>query len=73
MAGTFTRLLYHVVFSTKHRANLIAAELRPRLYEYLADIFADRARVRHGLARHEATLDIERAAPLAFEYSSAHE
>jgi hypothetical protein len=24
MPGTFTRLLYHVVFSTKHRANLIA-------------------------------------------------
>jgi len=38
MAGTFTRLLYHVVFSTKHRANLIAPELQARLYDYLGGI-----------------------------------
>ena len=36
--GTSTRLLYHIVFSTKHRANLIAAQLQPRLYHYLAGI-----------------------------------
>ena len=36
--GTFTRLLYHVVFSTKHRANLIAPELQARLYDYLGGI-----------------------------------
>ena len=36
--GTFTRLLYHVVFSTKHRANLIAPELQARLYDYLRGI-----------------------------------
>ncbi len=34
--GTFTRLLYHVAFSTKHRADLIATELQPRLYEHVA-------------------------------------
>ena len=38
MAGTFTRLLYHVVFSTKHRANLIAPELQARLYDRLGGI-----------------------------------
>ena len=36
--GTFTRLLYHVVFSTKHRANLIAPELQAHLYDYLGGI-----------------------------------
>ena len=34
MPGTFTRLLYHIIFSTQRRANLIAAELQPRLYDY---------------------------------------
>ena len=38
MLGTFTQLLYHVVFATKHRANLITTELQPRLYEYLAGV-----------------------------------
>jgi hypothetical protein len=38
MPGTFTRLLYHVVFSTKHRANLIAPELQPRLHDCLGGI-----------------------------------
>jgi len=36
--GTLTQLLYHVVFSTKHRANLIAPELQARLYDYLGGI-----------------------------------
>ncbi len=38
MAGTFTKLWYHLVFSTKHRANLITPELQPRLHEYLGGI-----------------------------------
>ena len=38
MAGTFTQLLYHVVFATKYRANLITTELQPRLYEYLGGV-----------------------------------
>ena len=38
MAGTFTKLWYHLVFSTNNRANLITAELQPRLHEYLGGI-----------------------------------
>jgi REP element-mobilizing transposase RayT len=38
MPGTYTKLLYHVVFSTKHRARLITVELQPRLHEYLGGI-----------------------------------
>ncbi len=33
--GTFTKLTYHVVFSTKYRAQLIRDEFRERLYEYI--------------------------------------
>lgn len=42
MGHTYTNLLVHVVFSTKARARLIDAGLRPRLYEYMA-----------GVAKHE--------------------
>jgi len=55
MPGTFTRLLYHIVFSTKHRANLIAADLQPRLYRYLGGIVRDERGVAHeigGVADH---------------------
>jgi REP-associated tyrosine transposase len=35
MPQTFTRLHYHLVFSTKHRAPVITPDIRPRLWEYL--------------------------------------
>lgn len=38
MAGTYTNILFHVVFSTKGRRALITTELQPRLYEYLGGI-----------------------------------
>lgn len=38
MAGTFTRLLYHVVFSTKSRAPFIDPRLRTDLYPYIEGI-----------------------------------
>ena len=38
MAGTFTNLLYHIVFSTKHRQSLITSALQPELYKYLGGI-----------------------------------
>ena len=55
MPGTFTRLLYHVVFSTKHRANLIAPELQARLYDYLGGIVRGERGTAHeigGVADH---------------------
>ncbi len=33
--GAFTKLTYHVVFSTKYRARLIRDSFRERLYEYI--------------------------------------
>ena len=38
MAGTFTNLLYHIVFSTKHRQPLITAGLQEELYKYMGGI-----------------------------------
>lgn len=36
--GTFTRLTYHVVFSTRYRRKLIQKEFREQLYEYIGGI-----------------------------------
>src|SRR5205823_4281016 len=38
MAHTFTRLLVHVIFSTKDRRPVIDGELKPRLLSYLGGI-----------------------------------
>ena len=38
MAGTYTNLLYHLVFSTKGRFPLVTRELRPELYAYVGGI-----------------------------------
>jgi REP element-mobilizing transposase RayT len=38
MAGTHTRLLYHFVFSTKHRQPLITHDIESRLHEYMGGI-----------------------------------
>jgi REP element-mobilizing transposase RayT len=38
MAGTFTSLYYHLVFSTKHRQPMLGDTIRPRLFEYLGGI-----------------------------------
>lgn len=38
MARTYTKLVYHIVFSTKERLPLITEEIRDRLYEYLGGV-----------------------------------
>lgn len=38
MAKTYTKLLYHIVFSTKDRVPLITGEIRDRLYPYLGGV-----------------------------------
>jgi REP element-mobilizing transposase RayT len=38
MAGTLTNLLFHVVFSTKHREPLITSPIRTDLYKYMGGI-----------------------------------
>ena len=41
MANTFTNLLFHIVFSTKHRAPFIREPLRERLYGYMGGILRE--------------------------------
>ena len=41
MPHTFARLLYHVAFSTKGRAPMIDAELKPRLHAYMGGIIGE--------------------------------
>ena len=38
MSHTYTRLLYHIVFSTKERRPLIRDEWRPRLHSWLGGV-----------------------------------
>src|SRR5438874_997358 len=38
MPGTYSKLLYHFVFSTKHRAEVITPMIEPRLHEYMGGI-----------------------------------
>lgn len=38
MAGTYSQLLLHIVFSTKHREPWIAPEIADRLYPYMGGI-----------------------------------
>jgi len=38
MGHTYSNILIHVIFSTKHRKPSIREDLRPRLHEYLAGI-----------------------------------
>jgi REP element-mobilizing transposase RayT len=40
MASTYLSLHYHLIFSTKHREPIIAADWRPRLHEYLGGTIA---------------------------------
>jgi REP element-mobilizing transposase RayT len=41
MAHTFTNLLTHIIFSTKERAPLIGAELKPELHAYLGGMLRE--------------------------------
>jgi REP element-mobilizing transposase RayT len=38
MAGTYSQLLFHIVFSTKNRAPWIAPDVASRLYRYMGGI-----------------------------------
>ncbi len=41
MASTFTRILLHVVFSTKNRTNLISSEIEEKLHRYIGGIVSN--------------------------------
>ena len=36
--GSYTKLTYHVIFSTKHRQPIITDQLRERLYQYMGGV-----------------------------------
>jgi len=42
MADTFTNILLHIVFGTKHRQPFVDAELAERLYPYLGGMIRER-------------------------------
>ncbi len=42
MSGTYTKILYHVIFSTKKRVNMINSEIEERLIEYIGGIIRDK-------------------------------
>jgi len=42
MSHTYTANLLHIVFSTKHRRDLIPPQLQPRLWGYMAEICRNR-------------------------------
>jgi putative transposase len=49
MPSTHTALHYHLIFATKNRAPLLAAEWRPRLHEYLGGTVQGLGAVTHGV------------------------
>jgi putative transposase len=38
MHQSYTRLYYHIIFSTKNHESTITPEVRPRLYDYLGGL-----------------------------------
>ena len=40
--GSYTKLLYHVVFATKYRRKTIREEFREQLYEYIGGLIRAR-------------------------------
>ena len=71
MATTYTRFLYHLVFSTKHRAPLITPELRDPLYAYIGGIVRDHRGVlmaAGGMPDHVHLLVNLRAVPSVAEH-----
>jgi len=59
MAATCTNLLYHIVFSTKHRRPIIAPSLQGDLYSYIGGIIRGEGGVllkKHGIEYDEQYL-----------------
>ena len=55
MPSTYTNLLYHIVFSTRHRQPFIEPELQSELYPYLGGAIRDEGGIlleRGGIADH---------------------
>jgi len=40
--GTYTQLLYHIVFSPKHRARILYKHNRPALFKYMAGVLKNK-------------------------------
>src|SRR5688572_19006145 len=55
MAGTYTNLLYHIVFSTKGRRQLITSAVEDKLYNYIGGVIRNQKGVLleiNGVADH---------------------
>ncbi len=49
MAGTYTKLIYHIIFSTKDREPLITPGLRDNLYSYIGGIIRAQEGMLHAI------------------------
>jgi putative transposase len=61
MAGTYTKLFYHIVFSTKNRAAFITSDIESELHRYLGGIvrgIGGRAIEINGMSDHVHILTI---------------
>ncbi len=68
MAGTYTNLLYHIVFSTKNRIPLISTALKEEMYAYVGGIIRAEGRTLleiggvadhvHVLLKHKPTIAV---------------
>jgi len=47
MPGTYSKLLYHIVFSTKNRAAWLKSAVAPRIHEYLGGIVRGERGIAH--------------------------
>lgn len=55
MAHTYTVLLYHIIFSTKHRKPILTSEARDLLFPYISGIISNlggKALIINGVADH---------------------
>jgi len=69
MSHTFSKLFYHCIFSTKGRRNLIAMDIRERLYAYIGGIIREhdgRPIQAGGTANHvHLVLELPTATPIS--------
>ena len=80
MAGTYSNLLYHIIFSTRERAPLITDRIREPLYRYVGGILREKGGILleiggvedhvHLLARLKPSLPVSKAVRLVKSSSS---
>ena len=58
MARKLIEVYLYIVFSTKHRANIIHPEIEAELHRYIAGIIANQAAYRHRLSQRDERVNV---------------